>query len=78
MKMNGMNIKSKIMRLLGVYSFEIYVLQGLCMTLLHSNLIYIENELAYSVTTILMLIALSTLLHPVFGYVNNIMRRGCK
>lgn len=69
------NIRNAITKFFGSISLEIYVLQGVFLTLFHSNIVTIENPYLYiavvSATTILS----AFLIRPLFRVVYNICRK---
>ena len=60
----------KIIDILGVYSFEIYVMQGISIALLRNGIVYIENNLLFVGACILLTAVLSVAMHPVFKFIN--------
>ena len=69
------NIQNAVTRFLGSISLEIYVLQGVFLTLFHSSIVVIENSYLYiavvSATTILS----AFLIHPLFQLVYDVCRK---
>lgn len=69
------NIQNAVTRFLGAISLEIYVLQGVFLTLFHSSIVVIENSYLYiavvSATTILS----AFLIHPLFQLVYDVCRK---
>ncbi len=67
-------LRLKIMDILGRYFFEIYVTQGIALTLFRSRVIYIENDLLYVVICLLLLVPLAVISHLLFSTINAFMK----
>lgn len=63
-------INFKVTRVLGRYSFEIYVVQGIAMTFFHSQIINIENDWIYCALCFILIAVFSCAVHPIFTVVN--------
>lgn len=63
------SLNFRITRFLGRISFEIYVVQGICLTLFHSKYIYIHNPYLFIAAVSASTIVLAIALHPI---INNI------
>ena len=66
------NICGRVTKQLGKIYYEIYVTQGLILTLLRSDLIYINNSVLYAFVGIVLILAASVLLHLVFDKINSV------
>lgn len=64
-------LKSKVLLYLSKISFEVYVCQGLFLSLFHSNRIYIHNSFLYVVAVAVSTIAFSAGLNIVFKKLDN-------
>ena len=69
--MKVVNIEHTITKFLGDISMEIYVFQGLFLSLYHSQNIYISNPYVYIILVVFSTIAFSILIHP---FCNNIYK----
>ena len=57
-------IESKMFSRIGVISLEIYVLQGVFLDALHSEVIYIQTEWLYCITVVMCTVAAAYCFHP--------------
>lgn len=64
-------LKSKVLLYLSKISFEIYVCQGLFLSLFHSNRIYIHNSFLYAVAVVSLTIVFSAGLNIAFKKLDN-------
>ncbi len=62
---NWIPIKNKVTRILGKYSMEIYVLQGMFLLLFHKDPINISNPYVYVVCVTVLVLVGSLIVHPV-------------
>ncbi|MCD7957293.1 MAG: acyltransferase family protein [Lachnospiraceae bacterium] len=69
------SINNKLMKGIGTYSFDIYVMQGIPLALLHSDVIYIENKLLYMLLCTIITLILAIAIHPVFQFINKAVKR---
>ena len=67
---NVVPIYNTVTHYLGKLFTEIYVSQGLFLTLYHSDLIYIEISYLYILLVVISTIVFSILLHPIFKWIN--------
>lgn len=68
-------VNCRITRVLGKFSFEIYVVQGVVMKLLRSRLIYVTNNWLYYALCLIGIALMSVSLHPLFVAINRIFRK---
>jgi len=63
------NIKCRppLLQKSSVYSFEIYASQGLFFTLYHSSIIYIKNDILYTLTVLISTLLFAVILHKLFS-----------
>lgn len=59
-----------ITRILGKYFFEIYVVQGIAMDLLHSSMIYVTNDWLYCILCLISIAVMAVAVHPLFTAIN--------
>ena len=59
-----------ITRVGGKYFFEIYVVQGIAMNLLHSRVIYVTNDWLYCILCLISIAVMSVSVHPLFTAIN--------
>lgn len=69
--MLNINITSLILQFLGTISFQIYILQGILVEGLRSNIVYIDNDYIYVVLSVLGTIALAYFMRPVYTKIYN-------
>lgn len=63
-------ISNHVTRLLSNYYLEIYTMQGVALTLFHSEYINIENGVLYMLLGIILTILLSVFVHPIYTVIN--------
>ena len=68
-------VSNQILDFLGKISFEIYMLHGLFITILRSNIIYIYNELLWCVLVLLCTIPFAFMMHIVFNSILKIYKK---
>ncbi len=68
-------IRCKFSEFTGRYYFEIYVTQGLTMSLFHSSYIYITNAWLYILFCSVTTVGLSLILHPLFQATNALIKK---
>lgn len=60
---------------LGVYSFEIYIVQGLFLNLYKSPILYINNDYVFAITVVLSTYFTALLIHPIINFIYLMFRR---
>ena len=58
-------IEYQLTEMLGAISLEVYVMQGLCLSLFHSRVVTIQNVYLYAVTVTACTFLLAILIHPI-------------
>ena len=71
---NLFHVDNRITRWLGKFSMEIYIVQGLFLTLFHSKLINITNQYIYIFAVIVTTMGGAVLLHPITRKIYSIAR----
>lgn len=64
------NVENVVTSFLGEISLEIYCLQMIFMTLFHSKLIYISNDILYWAANLICIIATAWAIHPIVSFIN--------
>ncbi len=62
--------KNRILSLIGDLSLEIYLIQGIAITLLRSDKLYLQNSVLYTLLVFAITAPLALLLHIVFKWIN--------
>lgn len=75
---NLIHVENRITRWLGKYSTEIYVVQGLFLSLFHSQMIYLENSYLYVLVVTVATFVLAVVLHPITRRIYSIARKYLK
>ena len=68
-------IKFSVANFLGKYSLEIYVMQGLFITLFHSGLVYIDNPYLYILLVSIFVIVFAITLNPIIKFIYSAWRK---
>ena len=71
---NLISVENRITRWLGKFSMEIYIVQGIFLTLFHSQLINITNQYIYILVVTVTTIGAAVLFHPVTRKIYSIAR----
>lgn len=71
---NWISIENKITRILGKYSMEIYILQGLFLSMFHQSVFNIINPYMYILSVIICVTAGSFIMHPVITKIYSVTR----